>query len=36
MIIDGDYGYVVTNTYPWVIGCFKGTPDDSFYRLGPP
>ena len=36
MSVDGQYGYVVTNTYPWVLGCFKGTPDDSFYRLGPP
>ena len=30
MTIDGQYGYYVTDTYPWVMGCFTGTPDDSF------
>ena len=35
-IVDGQYGYVVTDSYPWVIGCFTGTPDDSFYQLGRP
>ena len=35
MIVDGLYGYYVTDSYPWVIGCFRGTPDDSFYRLRP-
>ena len=29
---DGVYGYYVTDTYPWVIGCFTGTPDDSFRK----
>lgn len=32
---DGVYGYHVTDAYPWVMGCFKGTPDPSF-RKGPP
>ena len=27
---DGTYGYYVTDSYPWVIGCYKGTPDNSF------
>ena len=30
MTVNGQYGYYVTDTYPWVIKCFKGTPDDSF------
>ena len=27
---DGVYAYYVTDSYPWVMGCFTGTPDDSF------
>ncbi|GAA5218599.1 YHYH protein [Corallincola platygyrae] len=34
MTIDGQYGYYVTNSYPWVIGCFKGSPDTSFSKTG--
>jgi len=34
MTREGTYGYYVTAGYPWVIGCFAGTPDDSF-RKGP-
>lgn len=30
MTIDGQYGYYVTDTYPWVIKCFSGTPHESF------
>lgn len=30
MIIDGQYGYYVTDSYPWVIGCLAGTTDSSF------
>ena len=30
MTVDGQYGYYVTATYPWVIKCFSGTPDSSF------
>lgn len=30
MTVDGQYGYYVTDTFPWVINCLKGTPDDSF------
>jgi hypothetical protein len=29
---NGSYGYYVTGTDPWVIGCFVGTPDDSFRK----
>lgn len=32
MTRDGQYGYYVTSGYPWVLGCFKGTPHDSFRK----
>ena len=32
MVQDGVYGYVVTETYPHVLGCFSGTPDPSFQK----
>ncbi len=32
MVQDGVYGYVVTDTYPHVMGCFTGTPDPSFQK----
>lgn len=32
MVQDGVYGYVVTATYPHVMGCFTGTPDPSFMK----
>jgi hypothetical protein len=28
----GVYGYVITQTYPHVLGCFAGTPDPSFQK----
>ena len=34
MTQNGSYGYYVTDSYPWVMGCFTGTPDDSF-KKGP-
>ena len=30
MTIDGQYGYYVTSSYPWVMGCISGTPHESF------
>jgi hypothetical protein len=30
MEINGQYGYYVTDRYPWVIGCLSGVPDGSF------
>lgn len=30
MTVDGVYGYVVTDAFPYVVACFKGTPDPSF------
>ncbi len=32
MIVDGQYGYYVTESFPWIIGCFTGTPDPSFEK----
>lgn len=30
MTVDGVYGYYITNQYPWVLGCFRGMPNESF------
>ena len=30
MTVDGQYGYYVTTSYPWVLNCLVGTPDPSF------
>ncbi len=32
MTVDGQYGYRITNAYPWVLGCFKGALDESFRK----
>jgi hypothetical protein len=32
MTRSGQYGYYVTRTFPWVLNCFKGTPDSSFEK----
>ncbi|MEM6640039.1 MAG: sulfatase-like hydrolase/transferase [Pseudomonadota bacterium] len=32
--IDGRYAYYVTETFPYVLGCFAGTPDRSFAKAG--
>jgi len=32
MVVDGSYGYFVTDSYPWVLGCFSGSPDSSFSK----
>lgn len=34
MMRAGSYGYYVTDAYPWVLACFKGTPDSSFDKSG--
>ena len=34
MMVDGQYGYYVTDSYPWVIKCLQGTPDPSFVAGG--
>ena len=30
MTVDGQYGYYVTEAYPWILGCFSGEPHESF------
>lgn len=32
MSVNGQYGYYVTDTYPWIIACYSGTPDASFRK----
>ena len=32
MTVNGSYGYYVTDAYPWVLKCLKGSPDDSFNK----
>lgn len=32
MTVDGVYGYYITDQFPWIINCFKGTPDTSFRK----
>ena len=37
MVVNGQYGYFITDAYPWVLGCYSGTPDESFsMAMGPP
>ena len=31
---DGQYGYYITQGYPYVMNCFKGKPDPSFRKRG--
>jgi hypothetical protein len=30
MTVDGQYGYYVSNTFPWIVNCYKGTVQESF------
>lgn len=30
MTVNGQYGYYVTNSFPWIVNCYKGTVQDSF------
>lgn len=32
MEVDGQYGYYMTSSYPWVLKCFRGMPDASFNK----
>ena len=32
MEVAGVYGYYVTDSYPWVLACFRGSPDPSFRK----
>ena len=33
MTINGQYGYYVTSSYPYVMGCYTGTPNQSFAKF---
>lgn len=32
MTVNGQYGYYVTDTFPWMIGCYSGTINSSFRK----
>ena len=32
MEVAGVYGYYVTDSYPWLLACFRGSPDPSFRK----
>lgn len=32
MTRDGQYGYYITDGFPYIVGCFTGTPDPSFNK----
>lgn len=32
MMRNGVYGYYVIGSYPWILACYKGTPDASFNK----
>ncbi len=32
--VNGQYGYYITSDYPYVLNCYKGTPDSSFSNTG--
>lgn len=32
MTYNGVYGYYITESYPYILNCFKGTPDPSFNK----
>lgn len=33
MTVDGQYGYYVTATFPWILRCLRGAPDPSFDKM---
>ena len=33
MTVNGKYGYYVTSTYPYVMGCYSGKPNQSFSKI---
>ncbi|REL27813.1 YHYH protein [Thalassotalea euphylliae] len=32
MVVDGQYGYFITDSFPWVINCYTGEVNSSFSR----
>lgn len=35
MTVKGQYGYYVTDSFPWILNCYQGTVDASFRKKGP-
>ena len=33
MTVAGEYGYYVTDSYPWILACLAGEPDTSFRKF---
>jgi YHYH protein len=33
MTVNDQYGYYVTDSYPWVVGCFRGEVQTSFFKM---
>lgn len=33
MTVGGQYGYYVTASYPWILGCLRGTPSATFDKM---
>lgn len=33
--VSGQYGYYVTNEFPWIVNCYKGAVDNSFVPSSP-
>jgi hypothetical protein len=34
MTVDGIYGYYIIDEFPYMLGCFSGTPNSSFRKTG--
>ncbi len=34
MSVNGQYGYYLTDAFPWVLRCYKASPDSSFNKTG--
>ena len=35
MTVNGQYGYYITDSYPWMMACYSGTPHNSFAKGQP-
>jgi len=33
-VVDNQYGYYITDVYPWVMACFKGTANNTLLKTG--
>ena len=32
MVVNGTYGYYMTDEFPYILSCFRGTPNESFFK----